>query len=88
MVSQKARQGTKNDSRKYYLSSSYNRYDLVQKYTFPEAPKVVYDPILKDRCFHLSVDDCDCDVVFYCKLLCEPQESSYDSSTETCCCLE
>ena len=42
---------------------------------------------MENRCFDLSVNDCDCDVVFYCKLLCEPQESSYDSQTETCCCL-
>ena len=45
---------------------------------------------LEDRCFHLSVNDCDCDVVFYCKLICEDEgkESSYDSETETCCCLD
>ena len=43
---------------------------------------------VKDRCFHLSVNDCDCDVVFYCKLICEDEgaPSEYDSATETCCC--
>ena len=42
---------------------------------------------VKDRCFHLSVNDCDCDVVFYCEILCEAEGASeYDSATETCCC--
>jgi hypothetical protein len=43
---------------------------------------------VKDRCFPLSVNDCDCDVVFYCKLICEDEgaPSEYDSATETCCC--
>ena len=47
--------------------------------------------ILKDRdnCFHLSVDDCDCDVVFYCNLICDDEGNSgeYDAETETCCCV-
>ena len=44
----------------------------------------------KNRCFHLSVNDCDCDVNFYCSIICqdEDQGCSYDQSTETCCCLE
>ena len=47
--------------------------------------------ILKDRdnCFHLSVDDCDCDVVFYCNLICDDEGNTgeYDAETETCCCV-
>ena len=47
--------------------------------------------ILKDtdNCFHLSVDDCDCDVVFYCKLICDDEGNTgeYDVETETCCCV-
>ena len=49
----------------------------------PSTVHVVYE-------WPLSVNDCDCDVVFYCKLICEDEgkESSYDSETETCCCLD
>ena len=45
--------------------------------------------LVSEDCFHLSVNDCDCDVVFYCKIICEDrgQGSTYDGATETCCCV-
>ena len=44
----------------------------------------------RDRCFHLSVNECDCDVDFYCSVICQDEDKScsYDYSTETCCCLD
>ena len=47
------------------------------------------EPQPKDRCFHLSENDCDCDVVFYCNLICQDEGKSgeYNSATETCCCV-
>ena len=47
------------------------------------------EPQPRDDCFHLSVDDCGCDVVFYCNILCQDEGKSgeYDAATETCCCV-
>merc|ERR1712061_34119 len=53
--------------------------------TFVNADQMEHS---EEDCFSLSVNGCDCDVVYYCSLLCEDRESSYDGVTETCCCTQ
>ena len=66
-----------------------NYYDYVTSQVECEMNSISKEPQPKDRCFHLSVNDCDCDVVFYCNLICQDEGKSgeYDSATETCCCV-
>ena len=74
------------DNVETYLNDFRNK--ILQRIYFHIVGKDNIDS--EERCFHLSVNDCDCDVVFYCKIICEDEgkRSSYDWETETCCCLD
>ena len=42
--------------------------------------------------YKVSVNNCDCDASFLCKLYCTDDmgypDSQYDGATETCCCMD
>jgi len=66
-----------------------NYYDYVTSQVECEMNSISKEPQPKDRCFHLSANDCNCDdVVYKCLELCQPLPSRYIPAYETCCCLE